>query len=73
MPTPDVNIIFSFFTAFLITYVAIPKVIFFSEIYLTKLQNILFSKKTFFKIFAKNSKNQGLGEIKIFGFSKDQK
>ena len=31
MPTLDLNIIFSFFTAFFITYVAIPKVIFFSE------------------------------------------
>ncbi len=31
MPTPDLNIIFSFFTAFFITYVAIPKVIFFSK------------------------------------------
>ena len=31
MPTPDLNIIFSFFTALIITYVAIPKVIFFSE------------------------------------------
>ena len=31
MPTLDLNIILSFFTAFLITYVAIPKVIFFSE------------------------------------------
>ena len=31
MPIPDLNIIFSFFTAFIITYVAIPKVIFFSE------------------------------------------
>ena len=31
MPTSDLNIIFSFFTAFFITYVAIPKVIFFSK------------------------------------------
>jgi len=31
VPTPDLNIIFSFFTAFFITYVAIPKVIFFSK------------------------------------------
>ena len=31
MSTPDLNIILSFFTALLITYVAIPKVIFFSE------------------------------------------
>jgi UDP-GlcNAc:undecaprenyl-phosphate GlcNAc-1-phosphate transferase len=31
VPTLDLNIIFSFFTALIITYVAIPKVIFFSE------------------------------------------
>ena len=31
MSTPDLNIFFSFVTALIITYVAIPKVIFFSE------------------------------------------
>ena len=31
MISPDLNIIFSLITAFLITYVAIPKVIFFAE------------------------------------------
>ena len=31
MPIPELNIIFSFFTAFIITYIAIPKVIFFSQ------------------------------------------
>ena len=31
MPIPELNIIFSFLTAFIITYIAIPKVIFFSQ------------------------------------------